>query len=314
MPIFQKAGQKDVLPLWINGEDQSVHSGKHIEVIQAVENKVVHHAQSASIEDAKKAISAATSAFPIWSRTPLTKRRQILLKAADLLTLRAQELGEMQALETSAPAHFGQRFSMGGAATVQEIAAQITTAFEGVLPYSENDGTHLMVTRQAIGPILLISPWNGPTYLAPRGIATALAAGCTIALKASELCPATYRLICQVFADAGVPAGALNQIVCRREDAAAVTEAIISDPCIRKVEFIGSATVGRIVGQMCGKYLKPVLMELGGKCPVIVCHDADLAKAAKATAFGACFHHGQICMTTERIIIVVPWKRSSVET
>jgi acyl-CoA reductase-like NAD-dependent aldehyde dehydrogenase len=144
MPVFQKSGEKDVVPLWISGKDQPVDSSQHIEVIQAVEDKIVYYAQSATIEDAEDAVTAATTAFPIWSRTPLTKRREILLKAADLLTLRAQELGEMQALETSAPAQSGQRFSIGGAATVQEIATQITTAFEGAFPFSENDGTYLM--------------------------------------------------------------------------------------------------------------------------------------------------------------------------
>ncbi len=304
MSFFEKFNDTEVVPLWINGKDQSVQSGHHLEVVQAVENKIVHFAQSANIEDTNSAVAAAASAFPAWSKAPLTQRRDILFRAADLLAQRATELGAMQALETSSAAQFGQHLSMGGAATVREIAAQITTAFEGVVPYTGNEGMCLMVTREAVGPVLLIPPWNSPTYLATRGIATALAAGCTVVLKASELCPATYRMICQTFADAGLPAGALNQIVSKREDAAAVTEAIISDRRIRKVEFIGSATVGRIIGQMCGKHLKPVLMELGGKCAAIICRDANLTKAAKASAFGAFLHHGQICMSTERIIVV----------
>jgi acyl-CoA reductase-like NAD-dependent aldehyde dehydrogenase len=304
MPIFKQKDDKQVVPLWINGKNLSVQSGINFDVIQAVENKTVHYAQSATVEDAKVAIDAAATAFPAWSKTPLTQRREILLKAADLLIQRAQELGTMQALETSALAQFGIMLAHGGAATMKETAAQITAAFQGNVRHSENEALHAVSIRQPIGPILFISPWNSPTYLATRGIATALAAGCTVVLKASELCPATYLMICQVFADAGVPAGVLNQIVSRREDAAAVTEALISDRRIRKVEFIGSATVGSIIGQMCGKYLKPILMELGGKGPAIICHDADLPKAAQATAFGAFLHHGQICMSTERIIVV----------
>ncbi|KAH8892967.1 ALDH-like protein [Thozetella sp. PMI_491] len=304
MSVFEKCGQDQVVPLWINGERLPAQSSPRFEVIQAAGKKTVHYGASATVEDAKAAITAATAAFPAWSKTPLTKRREILLKAADLLVQRAEELGTMQALETSAPVQFGTMFAHGGADTMRETAAQITVAFSGLLPHSENDNTHMMTVRQPIGPILFISPWNSPTYLATRGIATALAAGCTIVLKGSELCPATYLMICEVFADAGVPAGVLNQIVSRREDAAAVTEAIVSDPRIRKVEFIGSAAVGSIIGQMCGKYLKPILMELGGKCPLIVCHDADLPKAARAAAFGAFLHHGQICMSTERVIVV----------
>uniref|UniRef100_A0A8H7TK44 Aldehyde dehydrogenase domain-containing protein n=1 Tax=Bionectria ochroleuca TaxID=29856 RepID=A0A8H7TK44_BIOOC len=302
-PTFENKDDKQVVPLWINGKNLAVGSGPLIEVIKPSEDKTVHYAKSASVDDAKAAITAASEAFKTWSTTPLEHRRKLLLKVADVLTQRAKEIGDIQIQETSAPPQFGQNFAYAAAATVEELAAQITTAFEANAPHT-NSNSHVVGYRTPIGPVLFISPWNSPSYLATRGIATALAAGCTVVLKASELCPATYHMICQVFADAGIPEGVLNQIVVRREDAATVTEAIIADPRIRKVEFIGSAAVGKIIGQLCGKYLKPILMELGGKCPVIICEDADLAKAAKAAAFGAFLHHGQICMSTERIIVV----------
>ncbi|VUC25006.1 unnamed protein product [Clonostachys rosea] len=302
-PTFENNNDKQVVPLWINGKNVSVKSEALIEIIKPSEDKTIHYAQSANVDDAKAAITAAAEAFKTWSTTSLDHRRKLLLKAAGVLVQRAEEIGKIQTHETSAPPQFGQNFAYGGAATIEELAAQITTAFEATSPYTDPN-SHIVGYRSPIGPVLFISPWNSPTYLATRGIATALAAGCTVVLKASELCPATYHMICQVFAEAGIPEGVLNQIVVRREDAATVTEAIIADPRIRKVEFIGSATVGKIIGQLCGKYLKPILMELGGKCPVIICEDADLAKAAKAAAFGAFLHHGQICMSTERIIVV----------
>ena len=155
-----------------------------------------------------------------------------------------------------------------------------------------------------------------------RGLAVILGAGCTLLFKASELCPRTHNFLAQILTDAGLPQGVLNVIQTRREDAAAVTEALVRHEAIRKVEFIGSAPIGHVIGQLGGKYLKPVLMELGGKSAAIVLDDADLDAAAEKCILGgqyrnssddastylpieiAFMHHGQICFSTERIIVV----------
>ena len=128
--------------------------------------------------------------------------------------------------------------------------------------------------------------WNAAVVLAVRGMASMLAAGCTVVFKASEQCPQTHQFLGTIFAQIGLPNGALNIIQCRREDAPAVTESLIAHDAIRKVEFIGSQSVGRVIGQLAGKYLKPVLMELGGKCPAIVLDDADLEDAARKCVLG----------------------------
>lgn len=129
------------------------------------------------------------------------------------------------------------------------------------------------------------SSWNAALILAARAICTPLAAGCTVVLKASELSPKSHHLLVQALFDAGLPKDAINVVQVDREDAPAVTEALISHKAIRKVEFIGSAAVGKIIGSLAGKYLKPVLMELGGKCAVIVLEDADLDDAAMKCVF-----------------------------
>lgn len=131
----------------------------------------------------------------------------------------------------------------------------------------------------------------------------AIAAGCSIVVKASEKCPMTHHCLLEAFEEAGVPPGVINMVQTKREDAAAVTEALIFHKAIRKVDFIGSQAVGRIIGSLCGKALKPVLMELGGKGPSIVLDDADLDRAAELCAQGATLHHGQLCFSTERIIV-----------
>lgn len=118
----------------------------------------------------------------------------------------------------------------------------------------------------------------------------ALAAGCTIVVKASELCPATHRILLECFEEGGIPSGVMNMIQAKRDDASEVVEAIVSHKALRKIDFIGSAAVGRIIGQMCAKHLKPILMELGGKGPAIVCEDADLQRAAFLCAIGGELH------------------------
>ena len=130
-----------------------------------------------------------------------------------------------------------------------------------------------------------------------------MAAGCTAVVKASELSPLTHTMIVDIYRDAGCPPGVLNTLSASRQDAASVTEALIANDRIRKIEFIGSANVGRIIGATAARYLKPVLMELGGKCPAIVLDDADLQKAAVLAGKGALAHHGQICFSTERVIV-----------
>lgn len=123
-----------------------------------------------------------------------------------------------------------------------------------------------------------------PKYL--LSLSGTQAAGCSIVVKASELCPRTHHLLLETFEEAGIPPGVINMIQAKREDAAAVTEAIVAHKAIRKVDFIGSAAVGSKIGQLCAKYLKPVLMELGGKGPAVVLQDADLEKAARLCAMG----------------------------
>ncbi|KAL4997082.1 ALDH-like protein [Aspergillus recurvatus] len=296
-------GQK-VVPLWINGQATPLAHERIYDVVNAIEDKVVHCAQGADIAAANAACEAAAAAFPSWSNKPYWKRRDILLKVADILEARANLLAATQSLETSCTMTYGEFLPRACAPIIREIASQISSTLSGTVPPIYDGETRVFIYKEAIGPVVLIPPWNSPSILGPRSMAAALAAGCTVVLKASELCPLLYRMLVDIFEEAGVPKGVINQVQVRREDAPAVTEALIAHPATRKVEFIGSAKVGKVIGQLASKYLKRVLMELGGKSPVIVLKDADLAIAAKNVAFGAFCHHGQICFSTERIIVI----------
>jgi len=136
-----------------------------------------------------------------------------------------------------------------------------------------------------------------------RSVLFPIAAGNTAILKGSEMCPRTFWGLCSVFQEAGLPAGVLNLIVHEPANAPAITKALIADPNIKKINFTGSTAVGRIIGRLAGENLKPVLQELGGKAPAIVWEDADLDNAALQCALGAFLNSGQICMSTERILV-----------
>jgi acyl-CoA reductase-like NAD-dependent aldehyde dehydrogenase len=187
------------------------------------------------------------------------------------------------------------------AGMLREAAAQAYGLIGEVIP-SDVPGLLAMGVRQPAGVVCGIAPWNAPVILGTRAVATPLAYGNTVVLKASEECPRTHAAIASALEDAGMPPGVVNLIVNEPADAAEVVEALIAHPAVRRINFTGSTRVGRIIAEKAGAHLKRVLLELGGKAPLIVLPDADLDAAAAAANFGAFMHQGQICMSTERIV------------
>jgi acyl-CoA reductase-like NAD-dependent aldehyde dehydrogenase len=185
---------------------------------------------------------------------------------------------------------------------LREAAAMTTQIYGEVIP-SDMPGSFAMALRQPCGVVLGIAPWNAPVILGTRAVAMPLACGNTVVLKASELSPAVHRLIGQVLQDAGLGDGVVNVISNAPEDAPAIVARLIANPAVRRVNFTGSTHVGRIIGELSARHLKPALLELGGKAPLLVLDDADLDAAVEAAAFGAYFNQGQICMSTERLVV-----------
>jgi vanillin dehydrogenase len=184
---------------------------------------------------------------------------------------------------------------------LREAAAMTTHITGEVIPSDE--GVLALAVRQPAGVVLGIAPWNGPVILGVRAIAMALACGNTVILKASELCPATHRLIGEVMLEAGLAPGVVNVVTNAPADAAKIVDALISHPAVRRVNFTGSTRVGRIIGETAARHLKPALLELGGKAPFLVLDDADLDEAVKAAAFGGFINQGQVCVSTELIVV-----------
>ena len=289
------------IPLWI--DNQPIHTKTTIPVTQATSKEIAHYASSASSTEATQAAISSLSAFKSWRSTSHTTRRALLQRVATHYSTHADALVATQIAETSCTEVWARQNVSLSISYLNEIAAQISSV-NGVIPPTEKPNTQGFVFKEPVGPVLCIAPWNAALVLATRGIASAIAVGCTVVFKASELCPKTHGLITKAFSEADCPAGVLNQIQCGRENAAEVTETLIAHEAIRKIEFIGSAEVGKRIMGIAAKYLKPVLMELGGKCPAIVLEDAELEEAAKQCAMGAVLHHGQICFSTERIIVM----------
>jgi len=288
--------------LLIGDRDVGAQGGATFDRMDPVTGQVATRAAAAKAADAIAAADAAAAAFPAWSKVGPNARRALLNKAADILQAKGAEFGELLVKETGATKGWGGFNAFLAAGMLREAAA-MTTQITGETIPSDKPGNLAMSIRAPAGVSLGIAPWNAPVILGVRSIAMPLACGNTVILKASEACPATHRLIGQVMQEAGFPAGVVNVVTNAPEDAGEVVNALIAHPAVRRVNFTGSTRVGKIIAETCGRYLKPVLLELGGKNPLIVLDDANLDDAVAGAAFSAFMHQGQICMSAERIIV-----------
>lgn len=290
------------MSMLINGLKVTAEKGATFERRNPLDGTVATRAPAASPADALMAAEAAAEAFRTWSETGPSERRALLLKAAEKLEAKLPQFVEAVAAETGATGMWAGFNVMLAAGMIRE-AASLTTQIAGEVIPSDVPGSLSMGVRQPAGVVLGIAPWNAPIILGVRAIATPLACGNTVILKGSENCPRTHQLIIESFAEAGFPAGVVNYVTNAPHDAGTVVEAIVSHPAVRRVNFTGSTRVGRLIAQTCAKYLKPAVLELGGKAPLVILDDADIDDAVNAAAFGCFANSGQICMSTERIVV-----------
>jgi benzaldehyde dehydrogenase (NAD) len=292
----------ETINLLIDGKAVPATSGRAFERRNPLDGSVASRAAAATPDDARAAVDAAAHAFPAWSQTPPAKRRELLVKGAHALEARAADFTAAMSAETGASAIWAG-FNVHLAADMLIEAAALTTQISGEVIPSNVPGSLAMAVRQPAGVVLGMAPWNAPVILATRAIAVPLACGNTVVLKGSELCPRTHGLIIAVLQEAGLPEGVVNFVTNAPEDAAEVVAAMVAHPAVRRVNFTGSTHVGRIIAKLCAEHLKPAVLELGGKAPALVLDDADLDAAVAGIAFGAFANSGQICMSTERIVV-----------
>ena len=258
---------------------------------------------TANREDAGAAVQAAEQAFPGWSATTPAERSDLLERASELLMERQGEIATLVTDETGGTLGWGMFNVQLAAGMLAYYASQTDVSAEDQEIPSHIPGKRAKAIRQPVGVVVGIAPWNAPVILGVRAVAAPLAYGNTVVLKASEVCPRTHAAIVDVLRDAGVPIGAITLVGNDPADAAEVVEELIAHPAVRRVSFTGSTRVGRIIAETAARHLKRVLLELGGNSALVVLADADLERAVAAANFGSFMHQGQICMSTERIVV-----------
>jgi len=286
----------------IDGAAVGAASGATFARQDPVTGKIATEAAAAGLADVAKVVEAASRAFPAWSETGPGERRALLLKAADLLESRVPDFAKLMTEEIGATGPWAG-FKVQFAASMLREAAALTTQILGEVIPADKAGVLSLAVRQPAGVVLGIAPWNAPVILGVRAIAAPLACGNTVILRSSEACPGTHRLIVQTLNDAGFPKGVVNVVSNAPADAPEVVAALIAHPAVKRVSFTGSSKIGKVIAKLAAEHLKPVLLELGGKAPLLVLDDADVDAAVDATVFGAFMNQGQICMSTERLIV-----------
>ncbi|KAK5075316.1 hypothetical protein LTR64_001521 [Lithohypha guttulata] len=295
------SSEAKIVPLWLDGQEVTT---KHtLAVFSPITTQICHEAAAASIEDVEAAIQSCQKAFPTWSRTKPSIRRDIILQAAILFDGRKEELWSILREETGVDRRFFEVTFAGAIDMCKDVAGRISS-LQGRAPAVEAEGSSAIVLREPYGVVVGIAPWNAPLVLGLRACLQPLACGNTVVLKGSELSPKTFWAIASILHDAGLPPGCLNTIYHKPgPDAILVTNYLISSPCVRKLSFTGSTAVGSAIASLAGKCLKPIVLELGGKARAIICEDADIEKAAQDCALGAFLNSGQICMSTELVLV-----------
>ncbi|KAF8962311.1 Aldehyde/histidinol dehydrogenase [Flammula alnicola] len=291
--------------LYIDGKFVPSSTGETFEVRNPHSGQVVGISSSASSADCKAAVHAAAKAFKAWEHSNLNDRRDVLLRAADLLASEEYRTKVLEAIteETAGASYWGTFNVMGSINFLRSQAGTVEKLKGEIFPSGTVPGAQAISQRRAMGVIFGIAPWNAPVTLSIRAVAVPILCGNTTILKSSESSPRSQSIVAELFHEAGLPAGVLNFISMSRESAPALTAEIIAHPLVRSINFTGSDRVGKIIAMEAAQHLKPCVLELGGKSPSLVLDDANVAEAAKGIAFGAMAHSGQICMSTERVIV-----------
>lgn len=287
------------LKLYIDGQWLGADNRKSEDVINPANGKVLAKLPHASKADLDAALAAADKAFGVWSKTSAYDRSNFLRKAAVLMRERADHIARVQTQEQGKPFPESRIEVMTSADITDWYAEEGRRAYGRIVP-GRMKGIRQIVTQEPVGVAAAFTPWNFPTLTPIRKIAGALAAGCTLIIKASEEVPGGCVELVKCFADAGLPAGVLNLVFGVPGE---VSEHIIPSPIVKKVSFTGSVPVGKHLAAMAARGMKRATMELGGHSPVVVFDDADPIKAADTIAAFKYRNAGQVCISPTRFYV-----------
>ena len=286
--------------LWIGGEWRDASGGATLPVEDPATGETLCDVADATPDDAKAALAAAANAQHDWAQTPPRERGEILRRAFETIIARRDELALLMTLEMGKPlseAHGEITYAAEFFRWFSEEAVRI----EGRYALNPVGGNRMLVSKQPVGPCLLITPWNFPMAMGTRKIGPAIAAGCTMVVKPAKQTPLSTFALTEILIEAGLPPGVLNVIT--SSSSGSVMEPLIRDPRARKLSFTGSTEVGRILVEQSAEQLLRVSMELGGNAPFLVFEDADLDAAVEGALLAKMRNGGEACTAANRFYV-----------
>ena len=282
----------------IGGDNIAAVSGETFETISPVDLTHLADVAKSDADDIDRAAKAAKEAFKTWSKTPGAERRKILIKVAEAIEARAEEIAFVECMDTGQALRFMSKAALRGAANFRYFADQAPASEDGEVTRTP---TQMNTTsRRPIGPVGVITPWNTPFMLSTWKIAPALAAGCTVVQKPAEFSPMTAKLLVEIAESAGLPKGVLNVVNGMGETAG---KALTEHKDIKAIAFVGESETGSHIMRQGAATLKRVHFELGGKNPVIVFDDADIDRAVDAATFMIYSLNGERCTSSSRLLV-----------
>jgi succinate-semialdehyde dehydrogenase/glutarate-semialdehyde dehydrogenase len=288
----------DVL-LLIDGDWTKSASGRSIPVVNPATGETIGTVAHAGTEDLDRALAAAEKGFATWRKVSAFDRSKLMRKAADLLRARADDIARLLTQEQGKPLAEAKGETLAGADVIDWFAEEARRAYGRVIP-ARAEGVYQLVVKEPVGPVAAFTPWNFPINQVVRKLSAALAAGCSIIVKAPEETPAAPAALLRAFVDAGVPSGVINLVY---GVPAEISEYLIPHPIIRKMSFTGSTAIGKQLAALAGLHMKRVTMELGGHAPAIVFDDADVNVASKMLAASKFRNAGQVCVSPTRFLV-----------
>jgi succinate-semialdehyde dehydrogenase/glutarate-semialdehyde dehydrogenase len=286
--------------LFINGQWEAPAEGRTLPVMNPATGKEIGRVAHATRPDLERAVEAAQKGFNVWREMLPNERSKIMRKAAVLMRERAGEIAPLLTQEQGKPLVEAKAETLAAADVIEWFAEEGFRVYGRIVPSRASVTIRQMVMKDPVGPVAAFTPWNFPINQVVRKVAAALAAGCSILVKAAEETPAAPAALIKTFADAGLPPGVLGLVY---GTPAEISSYLIPHPVIRKVTFTGSIAVGKQLAALAGQHMKRVTMELGGHAPVIVCEDADIALAVKAAGAAKFRNAGQVCISPTRFLV-----------
>src|SRR3954452_18527103 len=286
--------------LFINGQWQEPAEGKTLPVVNPATGKEIGRVAHAGRPDLERAVAAGQRGFEVWRDILASRRSKIMRKAAALFRERAGEIAPLLTQEQGKPLAEARAETLAGADVIEWFAEEGFRIYGRIVPSRVRGTIRQMVMKDPVGPVAAFTPWNFPINQVVRKVAAALAAGCSILVKAAEETPAAPAALIKAFADADLPPGVLGLVYGTPSE---ISSYLIPHPVIRKVTFTGSIAVGKQLAALAGQHMKRVTMELGGHAPVIVCEDADIGLAVKAAGAAKFRNAGQVCISPTRFLV-----------